>query len=322
MPEANTQHQHNITLRIKGLPENVSCTINEVEHILRSATQTIEYDQLLQMFNARHHEMVLAHLTNAARQYCVLFTSSRHGQNGPLCIQIQGDPLYVDAIHNDLTSQCLVLQKCIAATTQQFHPLSLTLTAPPKQAVTNIEIELVPTQSPEWNMVLGMMQHTMSAVRIKSLQRVHHRYQWDRYQLEMRQMVGRGDKINEWYLFHGTRQRDPIDVVQSDRGFDFRCSREDCLWGSGVYFAVNASYSDRYHHRAYNSDLKQIILARVLTGRSLSYGQTYDNTLRRPPELPSGAGLYDTVNGCTHGSFVYVVYDHGKSYPAYVITYK
>lgn len=136
-------------------------------------------------------------------------------------------------------------------------------------------------------------------------------------------------KTNEKLLFHGTRDTDPKDIFKSEKGFDFRYS-SDGLWGRGTYFAVKASYSDRsYAHTRSPDGLKQLLLARVLTGESTELPS--DRKLRRPPQKPRHASvdeedavtneLYDSVTGVTGGSRIYVVYDHEKSYPAYLLTY-
>ena len=47
-----------------------------------------------------------------------------------------------------------------------------------------------------------------------------------------------------------------------------------------------------------------------------------DSTLVTPPKKEDGSGYYDSVNGETGSSQVYIVYDHDKSYPAYLITFQ
>jgi len=94
------------------------------------------------------------------------------------------------------------------------------------------------------------------------------------------------------------------------------------MWGNGNYFAVNASYSDNY---AYSSSdgTKQMFLAKVLTGRSIKLKS--DKSLRMPPVInPSVKGnmRYDTVNGYTNGSEVFIAYSNDKAYPFYLISYK
>lgn len=95
------------------------------------------------------------------------------------------------------------------------------------------------------------------------------------------------------------------------------------LSGTGAYFAEKASYSDDgFVHQTKNGE-RQLFLAMVLTGKSKDFGTNTETDLKRPPVLPSGGGIYDSVKGGPHsGSLMYVVYDTAKSYPAYLITYK
>jgi len=53
----------------------------------------------------------------------------------------------------------------------------------------------------------------------------------------------------EQMLWHGTSDLDPRLILESEEGFDMRFSREG-LWGKGIYFAVDASYSNNGY--AYN----------------------------------------------------------------------
>jgi hypothetical protein len=47
-----------------------------------------------------------------------------------------------------------------------------------------------------------------------------------------------------------------------------------------------------------------------------------DNRLKMPPQIPGTDDLYDSVNGMTMGSKVYMIYVNDRAYPDYLITYK
>ena len=134
--------------------------------------------------------------------------------------------------------------------------------------------------------------------------------------------------INEKQLFHGTSSTPPEKIFKSRQGFDFRfCSNG--MWGTGTYFAVIASYSDtKYAYRS--AGAKQLILAKVLTGET--YRCSSDPSLKKPPVKKSHVlsstssdtfvdELYDSVCGHKNGSDIFVIYDHEKAYPDYLITY-
>ena len=132
---------------------------------------------------------------------------------------------------------------------------------------------------------------------------------------------------------HGTRAVDPVTILNSEEGFDHRCSREG-LWGAGAYFAVESRYSQNYAHNLPTAPQKQLVLARVLVGDSKEMAPA--RHLRRPPDKegregasPASPGIafakgsYDSVTGHTGGSKIFVIYSHGgRAYPEYLITYQ
>ena len=192
------------------------------------------------------------------------------------------------------------------------------------------ELFNIPYGSVERSLVLGKFTTTMPNVNIVSVQRVQNQYLWEKF-IHHKGMIEQknGGQANEKELFHGTRGNNPRQIYDSEEGFDMRFSASG-MWGQANYFAVNASYSNNYAYTLANGQ-RQVFLARVLTGAS--YYCLPNNALRMPPKIPSyttSAGTavqlselrYDTVNGTTGGSIVYMTYDNLKAYPAYLITYE
>ena len=199
-----------------------------------------------------------------------------------------------------------------------------------KQSET-VEVFPVTVGSAEWNHVAHKFEETTSSSEIVSIERIQNQWLWQKYTQQRNMMHQKNNgKVNEMELFHGTRLNDPKSIYDSEEGFDMRFSAQG-MWGQANYFAVNASYSNRYGHQLPDkSGNNQIFLAKVLTGDSSSCGS--DSRLRMPPEKPSYAAAtggvklaqlrYDTVTGSTGGSIVYMTYDNLKAYPAYLITYQ
>ena len=140
-----------------------------------------------------------------------------------------------------------------------------------------------------------------------------------------REMIKFGNGIlNEKLLFHGSGSHNPREIYQGDASFDMRFSRRG-VWGKGNYFAANASYSDSYAFRT-ASPCKKMLAAWVLTGHSY-HSDPHDFVY--PPYRSDSANVeqnnvrrrYDSVNGTTGGSTVYITYDNTLAYPAYFITY-
>lgn len=50
-------------------------------------------------------------------------------------------------------------------------------------------------------------------------------------------------------LWHGTRSTDPEKIIHGDEGFDIKYAADSGVWGRGIYFAENASYSNTYRYQ-------------------------------------------------------------------------
>jgi hypothetical protein len=187
-----------------------------------------------------------------------------------------------------------------------------------------VTLKSVSRGSEEWAEIEKMIHVSLPSAKIQTLQRIQNQWLWEKYNFSKERMHEQNNGvINEKRLFHGTSSTPPEKIFRSSQGFDFRyCTRG--MWGTGTYFAVNASYSDNY---AFNSaGSKQLILAKVLTGET--YRSSPDSSLKKPPvkkhAQTSGTfvdELYDSVSGHANGSDIFIIYDHEKAYPDYLITY-
>lgn len=182
-------------------------------------------------------------------------------------------------------------------------------------------------ESEEYERVTGQFQLTLPNVDILKVERVQNKFLWRRYHHRSQLMVNFDrSHLREELLFHGSRQNKPEDIYRGGEGFDMRFSAFG-MWGRGNYFAVNSSYSDAYAF--HTNRVRKMFAAWVLTGNSVYRGP--DNTLTKPPPIednPAGGSStdiqrhYDTVNGSTGGTRVYITYENDYAYPAYLITYK
>ena len=199
----------------------------------------------------------------------------------------------------------------------------------------SIELKDISRGSSEWNKILHRMQETIPNVNLVSIKRIQNEFLWEKYCQHKERMGRKGaERINEMELFHGTRSNPPEDIFMSEEGFDMRFSREG-MWGHGNYFAESAQYSRGYAYTKQDSvhsykpfgryvvhTVRQIFLVKVLTGDS--YASPSNSTLRMPPYKPSVSSekvRYDTVNGVTQGSKVYITYSNDKAYPLYLISF-
>ena len=195
-----------------------------------------------------------------------------------------------------------------------------------------VEVFKLQSSSQEWTVVSSKFSITMPHVTITKILRIQNQWLWEKYVQEKSRINQKNDGgVNEMELFHGTRTNTPEKIYNSEEGFDMRYSSQG-MWGMANYFAVNASYSDVYAYASISqlggSSQKTIFLAKVLTGDS--YECAPDKTLRMPPQKLGGSTSsevqlkqvhYDSVNGYTRSSQVYMTYSNNRAYPAYLITY-
>lgn len=92
------------------------------------------------------------------------------------------------------------------------------------------------------------------------------------------------------------------------------------MYGRGVYFAVNASYSDRYATPDVNG-VRHMYLARVLIGE---YTKGQRDILAPPVKNPliNGHVLFDSLVDNVAAPTIFVVFGDAQAYPAYLITYQ
>lgn len=178
--------------------------------------------------------------------------------------------------------------------------------------------------SPKWSEVSDLFGRTLGASRITKLERIQNKWLWEKC-VFAKQRIGDKNKgqVNEMKLFHGIKNTIPKEIFKSEQGVDSQYSSQG-MWGTGTYFAVDASYSDRYSHQS--GSFKKMILAKVLTGDSCRCAP--NSSLKMPPLKPCLKARdtfenerYDSMSGHTHGSDIFVIYDNEKAYPAYLITY-
>ena len=253
-------------------------------------------------------------LLTIARQYCVQ------------CVLNEDRPeLQLTGTKEIVTDVSRVLMQEIMMILSEGGMVCSKPTIPPNWVHQTKDVELCSVEkgSSEWTHIKDLMNMTLKSVKIKSIQRIQNRYLWQKYDFFRKSLINKmnGKSINEKELFHGTRSNHPSNIYESDKGFDFRFGSGNSLWGQGSYFAVNASYSDRNYTYSLPGGVKQLILASVVTGESVYMPNPQKLNL---PPLKQGKKneRYDTVQATTGGSEIYVVYDHEKAYPAYLITYR
>ena len=206
------------------------------------------------------------------------------------------------------------------------NPTATAVEMPPEwqPQTKNTELFELPKSSNEYLHVESMFHSTMSktSTTILSIKRIQNNWLWEKYVMTRNRMSRKNNgKINERELFHGSRKCRAHNIYDSEEGFDMRYSSEG-MWGQANYFAENASYSNSYAYELTDGS-REILFAKVLTGDSCKCAS--DRSLRLPPlkgvHTRFQQERYDTVEGETGGSKVFMTYLNDKAYPAYLIVY-
>ena len=91
------------------------------------------------------------------------------------------------------------------------------------------------------------------------------------------------------------------------------------VYGKGVYFARDASYSarDQYSPRDANN-YKYMFLAKVLVG---DYTVGNSSCITPPAKSANGLELYDSVVDAVNTPQIFVIFADAQAYPDYLITF-
>ena len=160
--------------------------------------------------------------------------------------------------------------------------------------------------------------------QIVSVQRVQSLSMWQSYAVKRQTILMRenalGDleqegKLDKRWLFHGTDEDTVYKIIVMGFNRSF-AGKNAVMYGKGVYFARDASYSDDYAN-ADSEGIKRMFLCRVVVGE---YCQGYNERL--VPDVRVGQTLYDSTVNCMKEPIMYVTYHDAQAYPEYLIKYK
>ncbi|XP_078357765.1 protein mono-ADP-ribosyltransferase TIPARP-like isoform X2 [Oculina patagonica] len=163
-----------------------------------------------------------------------------------------------------------------------------------------------------------------SKAKILAVEKVKNEFLLERYNRKREQMKKKL-KANSYdtmekLLFHGTTP-DVIDAI-CKQNFDHRLrGKNGTVYGEGSYFAVNASYSNKYSSSQSEDKTRFMFLASVLTGEYKLGGRD----LRRPPlKDPSNpaSDLYDSCVDKEEDPKIFVIFNDEQCYPLFLIKYR
>lgn len=128
--------------------------------------------------------------------------------------------------------------------------------------------------------------------------------------------------INEWYLFHGTRNAAALNICRNDFKMRLAGSSTGTLYGRGAYFAESITKADEYCKDEHGACT--VLFCRVLGGRARYTDE------REPDPVKLTADCVEGDFDCIIGDRVkvsktyreFVVFDTENVYPEYIITFK
>ncbi|XP_047660504.1 protein mono-ADP-ribosyltransferase PARP14-like [Tachysurus fulvidraco] len=152
---------------------------------------------------------------------------------------------------------------------------------------------------------------------ILKIERVQNEILWKNYMNQKELLEKKNNHTNnEKLLFHGTGS-DNIDKI-NDRGFNRSyAGMNGAVYGNGVYFAVDPSYSARGYARPDMNGHKRMYLARVLVG-DFTTGKA--GLLTPPAKNSARTDQYDSVTDPSQTMFV--IFHDVNAYPEYLITFQ
>ncbi|KAI6651970.1 Sacsin-like [Oopsacas minuta] len=119
-------------------------------------------------------------------------------------------------------------------------------------------------------------------------------------------------------LFHGSSDTNPELIINDPEGFNMQYAQRG-LWGCGIYFATNCSYSHTYRYDL-GDGLCSVFVATVFIGYAKE--MTRDRNITCPPIRPNSSERYHSVQGRLGGEVIHIVYKNCMAYPSYIITYR
>jgi len=187
---------------------------------------------------------------------------------------------------------------------------------------------VVLSEGKEKEAVIAAFRETMPAnqdVLVGNVERVQNATLWNQYAAKRRTMMqrqGATDRYERRWLFHGTGQDTVVKILTQgfNRNFGFKEINKNALtlYGKGVYFAVNASYSSSHRYSKPNSaGDQQMFACRVLVGEYCQGKQDQPT-----PDVRHGTDLYDSTVDNVNTPQIFVAYHDAQAYPEYLITFK
>jgi len=161
------------------------------------------------------------------------------------------------------------------------------------------------------------------SIKVVDVQRVQNISMWQSYAVKRQTVLARekdkhkASRFERVWLFHGTDEDTVPKITQQGFNRSF-CGRNATMFGKGVYFARDASYSSsRTYSRPNAQGIQHMFLCRVTVGE---FCMGVKDAIT--PAVRQGNILHDcTVNSMSDPS-IYVTYHDAQAYPEYLVRFK
>jgi poly [ADP-ribose] polymerase 10/14/15 len=175
----------------------------------------------------------------------------------------------------------------------------------------------VPDGAEKQAAVNAFMATLPNTVKIISVDRIQNMSLWQSYAVKRQTVTATSDtpaQVERAWLFHGTTEDIVPKIMQQGFNRSF-CGRNATMYGKGVYFARDSSYSSSKIYSAPDGKgIQRMFLCRVTVG---AYCQGRKDGLS--PDVKSGHILYDTTVDNMRDPSIFVTYHDGQGYPEYLI---
>ncbi|KAL4231447.1 Poly (ADP-ribose) polymerase [Mactra antiquata] len=189
-------------------------------------------------------------------------------------------------------------------------------------ATEDLKLVMLNQQQKEYNDVLKHFEQSLGRKpNIVSIERIQNRTLYTQYAAKHKLLDQTYPKNkNEKILWHGTADYAVASI--NAQGFNRSyCGKNAVAIGNGVYFAVNANYSDQSTYTPVGKDgNKRMYRCRVLTGKYCNGA----HGMRVPPPINQSQPhiLYDSVTNNCLSPMMFVIFNDTQAYPEHIITYK
>jgi hypothetical protein len=165
----------------------------------------------------------------------------------------------------------------------------------------------------------------LGSANILSVVKVQNKVLYDNYNYSKNQISEKydipTDDVIEKILFFSTDKVLLTTLCESDKNIDLSLKQVNGKWGPALYFYESAFECEKaFIGKSADGASKQMILAAVILGNCKATQP--DPSMRQPPVIEGrNARRYDSVQGNLGNSSCFVIYNEGRVYPQYLITY-